>query len=353
MARVTKPRLVITLFCAVAFIVGVFLCILHQPALYHVTVLPSLAGGRVHAHALNDLGLVVGVENVGGSERLFLWDRKNGIQDLGPATGDQLAIDDSDRIAGTMPDPNGRLAFLWESGKGRTRLGTLGGSQSIVTAMNNRGQVVGVSHDANNASHAFIWSMSSGMRRLAARDGSRGWPQCINDAAHILMTKPSGWFLMDSNGTMLLDAVLPNVAPRNVNNSSCLAGVEGPGGAMPRLIFWSRQGTPRYVASLSAHAALTRLNDKGQIAYTNFCDRDRRQEQMENIRGPASMPFEGISFLWDPIRGGVSLTRYLRGMRRFIVEDLNNNGAIVGTGETEDGTIRAVLLEPIPERWHK
>jgi uncharacterized membrane protein len=358
--RVTKRRSAVVFLCASVVIAGVLVWILHKPSLYRITILPSLGGWRSAAYSLNDAGQVVGIEQMEDEkQRLFLWDRRSGAQDLGAVDEDPLIIDNHGRICGTMPDPNGPRAFVWEAGKGRTVLDMLGGAHSVALAMNNRGQIVGLSYHTNGIPRALVWDQAGGTKELNAPDGGHYWPQSINDAGQILATSirvpAKFWrcFLIDSNGTTLLDGVPPSLEFRSVNNDSCVAGVDEPTGPRPRLVFRQRQGSPRYVTPVGIGASLTRLNDKGQIAYTSFCDRNWWQNLRERIRGPSRMPDEAVSFLWDPVRGPVPLNRYVRGMERFIVTDLNNNGAIVGSAETADGTRRAVLLEPIPERWGK
>ncbi len=345
--RVTRRRLALAFFGAVAGAAGVVAWVLHQPALYRVTILPSLDDSYTEAYSLNDVGQVVGVAHTGGEEgRLFLWDHQTGLQDLGPVYGDSLIIDNTGRICGTMPDPNGPRAFVWQAGKGRRILGTLGGAYSVAVAMNNCGQVVGLSYDANGIPRAFVWDEAANIRELRAPDGGRYCPHSINDAGQILAESirvPAEvwqWFLIDANGVTLVDGIPSNPNLQNVNNSGCVAGVDNFAASSPRLVLWRKGGSAQHVATVSTHAALTRLNDRGQIAYTNFGGRHGRMN-------------ETASYLWDPGRGSVPLNRYLHGMEWFIVADLNNNGAIVGSAITRDGTRRAVLLEPIPERWRQ
>ncbi len=60
--------------------------------------------------------------------------------------------------------------------------------------------------------------------------------------------------------------------------------------------------------------------------------------------------------LWDPNLGKIPLDPYLhRGPgRRFWPLDINNKGEIVGVLFSKNmDRGRAVLLEPIPERWRK
>jgi hypothetical protein len=57
--------------------------------------------------------------------------------------------------------------------------------------------------------------------------------------------------------------------------------------------------------------------------------------------------------LWDPGRGRIVLNDQIpRSMRKhFTVRDFNNSGVILGLVIKVEKSTRAVLLEPIPEKW--
>ncbi len=327
------------------------------PKLYTATVLPSLGGWHNRPHAINDLGQVVGEEHVGQDQRLFLWDRENGVRDLGSVTGDPLVINNAGQISGTMTDPNGnRQAFLWEPGCGRRMLGTLGGRTSIALAMNNHGQIVGISYNAANRIQFFLWDKATGMRELPPPDSGPCWPVSINDAGQVLMiADPMGssrWFLLDPNGPILLNEVPPRTSLRNVNRNLCIAGIDESNSSEPYLVFWDDKRIAKRLFPVSVHAQMTRLNDKNQVACTSW--RSRRWERWRRrLFGPRMMTDESISYLWDPARGKISLDRYLPDAERFLVVDLNNNGCLIGSVYTKDRHWHAVLLEPIPKRWDR
>ena len=76
---------------------------------------------------------------------------------------------------------SGANAFLWTEDSGFVALGTLGGSMSTATAVNDGGQVVGASTAPDNIWHAFAWTAGSGMVDLG-----RGGALAISDNGHVV-----------------------------------------------------------------------------------------------------------------------------------------------------------------------
>jgi probable HAF family extracellular repeat protein len=62
-------------------------------------------------------------------------------------------------------------AFLWSAETGMQDLGTLGGSSSFATAVNDDGAVVGFSDTSEGTTHAFLWTAEEGMQDLGVPDG--------------------------------------------------------------------------------------------------------------------------------------------------------------------------------------
>ncbi len=366
-----RRRIFLTIFPVAAFIaVGLLVwCLCRPPALYRVTILPTRGGLNTFAEKLNDHGQVMGVVYEDGHPRPFLWDHIHGIQGLGLA-GEcpmGLMVNNAQEVGGTTPtDPNSaksKRAFLWESAQGRTMLGTLGGKMSLAIAMNNRGQIVGISDTADGCPHAFLWDRETGMQELTAPDGSRCQPVSINDAGQILVmslkptvVSPHPWFLLDPNGAEPLHPIPADTQPLSINASSCVAAIEKPGSPTSYLLLRDEHAIWKRVFHMHDQLLPARpLNDRNQIAYTEHVYsrweslRNRLPRWLVRPRQPSYRATE--SYLWDPAHGRIPLNRYLRGITHFHVVDLNNNGCIVGTGQTKDGTSCSVLLEPIPERW--
>lgn len=117
--------------------------------------------------------------------RAFLWDRDNEMQDLGTLPGgtdaQALLINERGQVVGhsytgSTPSPAclyplATDSFIWEQGKGMVDLGSLGGTCTLVTDLNNRGQAVGGSNlEGDTLASAFLWENGD----LQALGGSLG-----------------------------------------------------------------------------------------------------------------------------------------------------------------------------------
>jgi probable HAF family extracellular repeat protein len=79
-----------------------------------------------------------------------------------------VAINNAGQIAGWAEQGNGtpRHAVMWTANDVLVDLGTLGGTTSTPTGLNNKGQVVGSSGVSNAATHAFLWTQTDGMEDI-------------------------------------------------------------------------------------------------------------------------------------------------------------------------------------------
>ncbi|UCF37607.1 MAG: hypothetical protein JSU96_01695 [Acidobacteriota bacterium] len=150
----------------------------HTPVLWKRTdngyerifLTPGLPGQAV---GINDLGQIIGYyQDPEFSYVTFVWE--NGVlTTLGEDGSGFLSspkINNAGQVIGTM----GQTAWLWEAGEW-TNLGGLGksGLNTIPTAINDFGQIVGSSYTDDYRSHAFLWENGE-MIDLGTLEGDTG-----------------------------------------------------------------------------------------------------------------------------------------------------------------------------------
>lgn len=181
--------------------------------------LRTLGGNESFTIGDNSHGQVVGgatntvsdpFSGFGAQLHAFLWDEKNGMQDLGTlGTGtdsaayvvnEQGQVTGSSYISTTPNSYNGQNCppnvpiqdpFFWEKGT-MTDIGTLGGNCGFPADINNHGQVAGQSDLKGDVYyHPFFWEMVKGngvFTDLGTFGGNSGVASWINDAGEVI-----GW----------------------------------------------------------------------------------------------------------------------------------------------------------------
>lgn len=136
------------------------------------------------ARSINRAGHIVGYSQFSGfTQHSFLWTSSTGMQDLGGSTSNGAAgINDSDQLAATI----GGIASLWTSSGGFQTLGTLGGTRSVASGINNNVQIVGRSNRTNTDVRPFFWSSATGMVDLGNFGGRFGEADQINDSGVVV-----------------------------------------------------------------------------------------------------------------------------------------------------------------------
>jgi len=348
-----KRRTIITIALLVVTLLGAALYYQYgRPKLYRVTILPSLGGRVTWPCAINDRGQVVGFSQTSdGQHRLFLWERANGIQDLGPIWEGGVDINNDGWIAGTMLDANGnKQAFIRDPNGARTMLGTLGGRESSACKLNVRNQVVGSSETASGARHAFVWDRAGGMVDLGLLVGADSWAKTINDAGLLFGYSAGLPFVWESNEGMVAP---PTEYLTDLNNESFAIGEHYFPGEGTYAVTWRRDvGLVKLFPFEHGLLGAAMINDAGQVVYSEYCESwwDRLKARL----GRNSLRRQW--FLWDPQQGRISIDQCVprRFGEEFFPLALNNEGCIVGILVSKNDTrSRAVLLEPIPEKWEK
>jgi probable HAF family extracellular repeat protein len=335
---------------------------LRQPPLrYEKTILTTPAGEPLLPVALNERGQVLGLVEAryspASSYRFFYWTRAQGAQELDyPAQSGQGApeLNNAGVIAGVTKDPNGAWqGFLWEPDGGIRWRRALGGSWSVLTAVNDRGQCVGFAEAAARAVHAVLWNVDGTAADLGTLGGAGSMACSLNDRGQVAgfsQAADGAWhaFFWDPNiGTTDLgptSLTSPSPWDIRINNSGHVLGRFGSPTDPTLISLWhpakgrtplpSLEGSDVHVTAFNdANQALLQVRAAGFKLFGRALS--ERQE----------------AYVYDPQRGLMSVGRYIgRGAPQgFYPRDINNRGQIVGIWASRS-TARAqgLLLDPIP-----
>jgi len=195
------------------------------------------------ALAINDVALVVGwytlIPHVEGnstapSERHAFLYRGRKLTDLGTLGGKEsvaTAINNSDQVVGyssTYRDETHAFFYMQDR---MIDLGTLGGTESRANSINDKGQVVGSANVAgSNQQHAFLYSDGK-MSDLGSLDGRESTALDINQSGYIVGNSGSRGFLYRDGKMLDLKTLLPqragwkSISPCCINDRNQIAGI--------------------------------------------------------------------------------------------------------------------------------
>ncbi len=352
---------------------------------YKLVELPTLGGTQDSSNWVNDLGWVTGAADLPGgrNEHAYVW-REGRMLDLGTLGGtNSLAwpVNNRDEVGGdsvtSTKDPfrenfchfniDGVFVFQEETCRGfvwlrgvMTALPTLGGNNSSVFGMNNRGQVVGVAEAGSVDPHCVspqvldykpvIWQPGGGLQELQLFPGdTAGGAIAINDIGQVvggsgncapLTPAASAHALLWRNGSVTylggFGGKMNNV-PFDINNRGQIVGLSDlPGDTTSHAFLW-QNGVMTDLGTLPGDfsSGAFGINDKGQVVGQS-CD----------------INFNCRAFIWqDGVMSDLnSLISHRSALFLTTGSHINERGEIAGQAfEKTSGGIPAFLAIPTNE----
>lgn len=276
-----------------------------------ITDLGTLEGGfESIANAANGRGQVVGLASnmtpdpnsmlgLGFQTRAFLW-QEGEMQDLGTLPGgtdsEAVLINENGEVVGWSYNSSSAAppcqpgftlttgSFVWDKERGLRDIGGLGGSCTIATDINDRGQVIGSSNLSGDASaHAFLWEDDTFEDLGGSLGGNFQGAFALNDqgAAVGFATLPGDALfhatLWTSVGNMLDLGVIgddPSSNADSINSKNQIVGSSGDFSTDPptsRVFLWENGEMVDLNALVPETSTLhmefpQKINDRGEIA---------------------------------------------------------------------------------------
>jgi uncharacterized membrane protein len=259
--------------------------------------------GEVAGQAYNTIPDPYSFNGYGYQSRAVYWN-KGAIQDLGTlGTGTDavaLLINERGQVLGvSYVDSNPSAfcsgvqigftfttgSFIWDKKNGMQDIGTLGGTCTVAYDLNNRGQVVGQSSQVGDPVNVgFVWDRATGMKQLPTAANLYGGADAINDEGKIvgegdgpdgqpsalLWEKRAGkWHATYLGSLHSGDCAFGT----SINLSGQVVGLSGPNGCITVLPFLWEDGGPMVDlntlvppnSGIQLQEAL-QINNRGEIA---------------------------------------------------------------------------------------
>lgn len=318
--------------------------------IYTITDLGTLGGSGSEGKALNNQGQVVGdALTADGSIHAFLW--QNGkMTDLGTAPGYKssiaLGINDKGQVVGYLStgsfNDGTPQAFLWENG----HMTLVGEQGSMAVGINNQSQVIGESPAADGTIHGYVWQDGQ-TTDLGTLPGLRfGRVSAINNKGQVVgtvfrfsnaATYPFLW--QDGQMTDLGTFEDYTTGPEAINDNGQVAGIafSVPDGSVAEAVLWQNGKITDLGRIGGPYAYVSGINNSGQISgYAQDTEYDVHLFVAQDGQFINLTPLISSASGWNlHSRGFVT------------ANGINNAGQIVGRAD-HNGYSRAFLLMPKP-----
>ena len=320
---------------------------------YTVTDIGTLGEAPSFGCGINDKGQVVGDSYITGgvNYHAFLWDKENGIIDLGTTAGNwstAYKINNSGISAGSstiQSDNINKHATIWGINNKTTNLGTLGGPWSSAYGINDSGKVVGLSYTDNtfNNSHAFIWDEINGISDLGLLGGTYSNAENINNQNQVVgystYTSENGnvhaFIWNEINGMTDIGTLGTNSYARGINDNNEVVGEIILANGISHAFIWNKNDGMRDIGTIENYST-------NAMAINNF-------SQVVGYAWDKDSAYFG--FIWDE-EELKDLNTLLINPTDYVItiaRDINNLGQISAEGYI-NGEHHAFLLTPVPEQ---
>ncbi|MHA2225874.1 MAG: hypothetical protein ACXAC8_11755, partial [Candidatus Hodarchaeales archaeon] len=161
-------------------------------------------------------------------------------------------------------DSHETQAVIWSLEKGIVDLGTLGGREGEVVAANDIGQVVGISKTIFGEQHSFFWSLETGMIDMGTLGGRNSYPIELNNLGFVVgVSETFSWAQHPfywSLETGMVDMGIEGVPNDLIIDDLGQLAVE----VESNVFFWSMDTGAIDIGSLGGnYASLFDMNDQG------------------------------------------------------------------------------------------
>ena len=163
-------------------------------------------------------------------------------------------------------------AFFWDRKNGMVDLGTFGGTRSRASAINSTGQVVGSSETPSDDMHAFLWDSKNGMIDLGTLGGSESRASAINNAGQVVGVSDNAGgerhaFIWDSTSGMTDLGPVGKFGGPTINDAGQVVGdLKDVNGALLHVFLWdSGTGKMTDLGALGVRMDDFVINDSGQV----------------------------------------------------------------------------------------
>lgn len=264
-----------------------------------------------------------------------------GVLAAGPlAYSNANAINDQGQVVGMSRNAAGvNHGFLWTPGQGMVDLGDLPGGidMSSAQALNNSGAVAGASAIVNDlqGTHAFRWTSAGGIADLGARPSNSYYSQGlgINASGTVVgwtgLSTSTTAFTHAAGGTMTLLSKLSGTSTQAnaINDAGTVVGFTLKSNGTTRATVWangSRSELPDLAGGADYSNALA-INASGLVV------------------GSSAVAGGGHAFAWTAAGGMVDLGDLPGGNVASTAWGINDAGDIVGTGSSAAQAEHALL----------